>query len=54
MRYKQSNQNIFLGMEAKKVIEAEFEIIEEKPPSKNILLKIRNSWLWIKQLTKWN
>lgn len=54
MDYKHSNQNIFLGMDAIKVIEAEFEIIENKPPSKNILLKIKDSWLWIKQRVQWN
>lgn len=54
MNYKHSNQNIFLGIDAIKVIEAEFEIVENEPPRKNILLKIKDSWLWIKQRVQGN
>ena len=54
MDYKHSNQNIFLGPEAIKVMEAEFEIIGNKPSRNNIMLKIKDSLLWIKQRVQWN
>lgn len=54
MNYKHSNQNIFLGTDAIKVIEAEFKIVEKNPPRTNFFLKIKDSWLWIKQGVKRN
>lgn len=54
MMYKDSNHNIFLGIEERRVIDAEFKIVKNKPSGINILSKIKDYWLWIKQRVKWN